>query len=94
MHRHVWWWGYSAWKPTFPNLGKPIKDMVDKGFKIVVMSNQFVLSQQFDHKDDFTPAQKLQTWFEKLIDTCDTISKMAGEPIDMQVMASLSQVRR
>jgi hypothetical protein len=67
------------------------KNLHNRGFKIVIMSNQYVLSFQFDVEQDYPPQQKKRDWISKLIEMCDQISKEAGQVIPIQIYGSLYQ---
>jgi DNA 3'-phosphatase len=89
--KSVWWWGYSQWRPTFSSIPATVAKYHDAGFKIVIMSNQYVLSRQFSSEWDQPPSEKVKVWVHKLTELCQWIEKEAGRRIPIHVIGSLWQ---
>jgi bifunctional polynucleotide phosphatase/kinase len=89
--QHVDWWGYYEWSFTFPDVPRILRNYWDQGYKVVIMSNQYVLSEQYDNVYDDPVPVKRATWIRKMIEVCGNISEMAGEIVPLQVIGSLQQ---
>ena len=55
------------------------------------MSNQFVLSHQYDVIEDDVISVKQKKWIAKLTELCQKVSAAVGRDIPIQVIGSLKQ---